>query len=1041
MNNYGTHISFKTVWIILVYVFFVVMLSACSETEQTHKSIALILPESENPFWLRLQKGAQKAAQESGVKLQILSKEGKDVSQQIEVLKEAISEKPNGLLIVPAETDDSQLVSAVEGIGLPVVVLDRPLTITIPKSDNILTDIRFDGMRGGMKIGEWVSAQLAPKGNILILYDESPTGEEHCKDFIKGLFGSDQQKENCKDYNGQEKEGIKILDIQSAKDKAGADQQTKEWLNNFTQIDVILAANDQMVSGAADAVWKAGRKDIIITGLEKNVLILYDESPTGEERCKGFIKGLFGLDQLKENCKYYNGQPLKKGIKILDIKSAHYKRVEAYEQTEKWLRIFPQIDAILVVNDQMALGASDAVWKAGRKNIIITGIDGIDAVLQEIRDDNIHATINQKAFDEGYIALHLMLAHLEYLEYEKEAEKAEKAEKAKKVQSSVQKVVEKVGKNQAQVAVGKILEGKEWQKELCGDDGVLQDTGVCPAQNTEGNQNNGETDQTVQLWKTPLIDKNYIKNCILGEPNLVNVVYTGITVHEITDFNEKDFTVSLDFTLWFWYKDIDDPQDIIFLNAVEPIKLLKQKSSLHTIQKFFNSFNKKGEGTSVIEIEPNTTEDKDKDGFRYSAYRIKMRFKANFLPNQTGQQPVLGENAIGLAFRHRKKNLNELLYTPDFLGMGWYKKGLKEQVNDLKVFQLHSNQFIRNAIIFHDIMDIDIPGKPVIEDSSKTDNIFTTAEFSRFTLAIYIEDFSQHFWHLFFDFYEESYFYKEFDYSTLKLFLFCLFCLFCLLAIIYVGKKNLRKYWFWISTRIKVLWHYYTSKFLSKHFSAKGRVLWHNIYTYTVKYLLKPVVWLGVLLLIGGILVVFSILLLSLENHVVQDFSKYMEYEELRLIVLFFGLLWWLIPASLLVLAINLFIWRPLEAKTGQNVPILVRRAITFIIFMLASFGIIAFIFNYPLTGLLATSGLFAMIIGLAVQLNLSNIFSGLALSIEQPFKIGDRVKIGDFDEGEVVEMSWRSTKIRTKDNIIVYIPNNPIAENSIHNYSFSEKQ
>ncbi len=74
-------------------------------------------------------------------------------------------------------------------------------------------------------------------------------------------------------------------------------------------------------------------------------------------------------------------------------------------------------------------------------------------------------------------------------------------------------------------------------------------------------------------------------------------------------------------------------------------------------------------------------------------------------------------------------------------------------------------------------------------------------------------------------------------------------------------------------------------------------------------------------------------------------------------------------------------------------------------------------------------------------KLNISNIFAGLALNIERPFRIGDKVKIGDLNEGEVLDITWRTIKIRTRDNVLVSIPNSAAAENPIHNLSYPTEQ
>ena len=107
-----------------------------------------------------------------------------------------------------------------------------------------------------------------------------------------------------------------------------------------------------------------------------------------------------------------------------------------------------------------------------------------------------------------------------------------------------------------------------------------------------------------------------------------------------------------------------------------------------------------------------------------------------------------------------------------------------------------------------------------------------------------------------------------------------------------------------------------------------------------------------------------------------------------------------------------------------------------------AVFGAIAFVYDYRLTGLLATSGVVAMIIGLAVQLNITNIFAGVALNLERPFLIGDWVMIHgrtpDPDNGvigQVIDINWRTTRLRTADDTEIVIPNGIISEKTITNF------
>jgi len=183
--------------------------------------------------------------------------------------------------------------------------------------------------------------------------------------------------------------------------------------------------------------------------------------------------------------------------------------------------------------------------------------------------------------------------------------------------------------------------------------------------------------------------------------------------------------------------------------------------------------------------------------------------------------------------------------------------------------------------------------------------------------------------------------------------------------------------------------------------------------------------------------IVGFLMLLTCEIMLLNTLIEKTSLENVRLVKLFFDTMWWLLPAWCLNVSINRFIWNPLERKAHRKIPTVVKRFVAFIIFLLSIFGIIAFVFGERITGLLATSGVFAMIIGLAVQMNISNIFSGIALNIERPFRTGDWVKIGDFSEGQVLDISWRTTRMRSRDNSVRHVPNSIVSDNEITNYCF----
>jgi branched-chain amino acid transport system substrate-binding protein len=160
---------------------------------------------------------------------------------------------------------------------------------------------------------------------------------------------------------------------------------------------------------------------------------------------------------------------------------------------------------------------------------------------------------------------------------------------------------------------------------------------------------------------------------------------------------------------------------------------------------------------------------------------------------------------------------------------------------------------------------------------------------------------------------------------------------------------------------------------------------------------------------------------------------------QLKILVMTFDILWWVILGILLNMAVDRFLWLPLEEKAQRSVPNLVRLLITSLIFLLVALGIVGFVFEQAITSLLATSGVVAMIVGLGIQVNLANIFSGIGLSIERSFRIGDWVKIGAFEEGQVFNMNWRVTQIETRRGYILNIPNSTVSQSEIHNFSYPD--
>jgi branched-chain amino acid transport system substrate-binding protein len=180
--------------------------------------------------------------------------------------------------------------------------------------------------------------------------------------------------------------------------------------------------------------------------------------------------------------------------------------------------------------------------------------------------------------------------------------------------------------------------------------------------------------------------------------------------------------------------------------------------------------------------------------------------------------------------------------------------------------------------------------------------------------------------------------------------------------------------------------------------------------------------------------------LLSAESFLMNLFIESINAYYLDAMSKIFDSLWWIVPAFYLNSFIKLLVWQPIEHTTCQKIPNIIRRFVSFMILTLTILGILAFVFDQKITSLLATSGVIAMIIGLAIQINISNIFSGIAINLERPFSIGDWVKVGNYNEGRVLDITWRTTRLMTRDDCILSIPNSIASESVIHNYHYPDQ-
>src|SRR5881296_793967 len=92
-------------------------------------------------------------------------------------------------------------------------------------------------------------------------------------------------------------------------------------------------------------------------------------------------------------------------------------------------------------------------------------------------------------------------------------------------------------------------------------------------------------------------------------------------------------------------------------------------------------------------------------------------------------------------------------------------------------------------------------------------------------------------------------------------------------------------------------------------------------------------------------------------------------------------------------------------------------------------------------TPILTALGVGGLAVALALQDTLSNPFAGMHLLADRPIRVGDYVKIADSVEGYVVDVGWRSTRVRMLQDSVVVVPNKRVAESIITNYDLPQSR
>jgi len=203
-----------------------------------------------NPFFVTLKEGAEKAAKEAGAELIVVDAQD-DSAKQLSDVEDLIQKKVDILLINP--TDSHAVSSAVESAnqaGIPVITVDREA-----EGGETVAHIASDNVSGGKMAGEYILEQLGGKGNIVEL--EGIPGTSAARDRGKGFHEA---------VDG--KPGVKVVASQPADfNRAKGLNVMENILQSHKDIQAVFAHNDEMALGALEAI-KAAKKEILVVGFD-----------------------------------------------------------------------------------------------------------------------------------------------------------------------------------------------------------------------------------------------------------------------------------------------------------------------------------------------------------------------------------------------------------------------------------------------------------------------------------------------------------------------------------------------------------------------------------------------------------------------------------------------------------------------------------------------------------------------------------------------------------------------------------------------------
>lgn len=149
-----------------------------------------------------------------------------------------------------------------------------------------------------------------------------------------------------------------------------------------------------------------------------------------------------------------------------------------------------------------------------------------------------------------------------------------------------------------------------------------------------------------------------------------------------------------------------------------------------------------------------------------------------------------------------------------------------------------------------------------------------------------------------------------------------------------------------------------------------------------------------------------------------------------------------LLVAWLTVRLLRRFLWRrAFLRRYGSEAPRILQHLVALGLYLTALAIVIVVVFERSAGGVLVSTGVIVGVLGLALQNVLSDLFSGITIALEQPYGVGDWLTLPDGREGEVSDITWQATYLRSFNNGTLVLPNSYALRQVLHNHSRPERR